>query len=117
MTTLRIIDNPFDPSPREFKGDDVIELIKRELPEWPVTARVYHEQVAKSQEVTPFDDASIEALRKLEGTIIVVVNPGDPTFIIVNLIITAILTAVAYFLTPKLAAPTIPRPAERQILS
>lgn len=114
MKKLRIIDDPFDPAPREFEGDDVIELIKRELPQWPATARIYHEQVAKSQDVTPFDDASYEVLGKLDGTIIVVINPGWET-ILVNLIIAAILTAATYFLTPKLSAPTLPQPAERKI--
>lgn len=117
MNTVIIDRDPFEvtgASRSTFETDDVLGLIRRELPEWPTTARLYYESVAAERDITPNSEADIAAIGRLpEGTFHVVVYPGDPVSIAVNIIIAVLLSVAAYLLTPKQSAPSAP--ADRRI--
>lgn len=55
---------------------DVCAYIKNEFVVWPETARIYHEQIAHENDVTPGDKFTVARLQALEGTFYVVVYPG-----------------------------------------
>lgn len=117
MNRVIIDRNPFEVwegSRHEFETEDLFGLIRQEFPQWPSSARLYYDSVAAERDVTPISEADIEAIKRLpDGTFHVVVYPGDPGSIIVNLILVAILSAASYLLTPKLSGPT--QPADRRI--
>lgn len=69
------------------EAEDFLEFLKGEFDTWPDNARIYHNQVASCNDVTPHCDEDIERLNSLDGRFYVVLYPGD--------IITIVLVAIA----------------------
>lgn len=108
MKTVHIARNPLDLSDQQtFQTDDVHELIARELPEWPPTARIYHREITQRNDVTPIDEATIERLSQLEGPLYVVVYPAAA-----QVLGAAAVYAVAFVISAILADRT-PKPREQ----
>jgi hypothetical protein len=104
---LSVIINRNDPFSLDdyvlYETDDLCGLLQKEFPVWPEHARIYHNQVAEDCDVTPTDTRSIARLEQLEGTVYVVVYPGDPGTLAIIAIAVAVLSAAAFlFLSPKL---------------
>jgi hypothetical protein len=71
---------------------------------FPSSGRIYLEKIDEEHDITPATPAAAEALRKIDGTVYVMVWPKDPgtaTAIAVNLAITVIGYAIKEFLRPK----------------
>lgn len=104
MLNVIITTNPFDLSEYVLhETTDLCALLRQEFPVWPENARIYHGNVAEECDVTPIDERSIVHLRQLEGTIYVVIYPGDPGTLAIIAIGIAVLSAAAFlFLAPKL---------------
>lgn len=104
MLSVIITTNPF--SLDEYvlhETDDLCALLQEQFPVWPEHARIYHMQVAEDCDVTPTNERSVARLATLEGTIYVVVYPGDPGTLAIVAIAVAVLSAAAFlFLTPRL---------------
>lgn len=94
--------NPLEPDEYEYFDNvlDVPGLLMREFPEWPETARVYHNFVSQQHDVTPIDEGSVEALDDLEGDIFVIVYPSFFIGLLVLLAVVAVV-AVVVLLAPK----------------
>lgn len=95
MNSITICDNILAPNqwPTE-QCDDVRAYLMDHFKTWPKTAHVYHEQVSKLNDVTPYDEATIERLGKLTGHFYVVVMPNGPA-ILIPIIISVVLAAVS----------------------
>lgn len=108
MKIVNIARNPLDLSQcATFHTDNVHELIQREFPEWPPTARIYHKEITQRSDVTPVDEASINRLSNLEGPLHVVVYPAAA-----QVLGTAAVYAVAYVISALMADRT-PKPREQ----
>lgn len=107
LNTVIFAENAFEPETwQTLEVEDVCEAIKERFAVWPDTARIYHEQVAEANDVTPVDESTVARLQSLEGTFYVVVYPGDPTTIIVAVLAVAAAAAAAYFLMPSISGIT-----------
>jgi hypothetical protein len=73
---------------------------------FPDTGRIYHEQVSQDNDVTPSDEATVERLQELDGTLYVVIYPGDPITIIIAVVAVAAVAAAAFLLAPKIPSVT-----------
>lgn len=104
MLSVIITSNPFELSEYVlYETDDLCLLLQEQFPVWPKNARIYHGNVAEDCDVTPTDERSVTNLSTLEGTVYVVVYPGDPGTLAIIAIAVAVLSAAAFlFLTPKL---------------
>lgn len=104
MLSVIITSNPFALDEYVLhETDDLCALLQEQFSVWPENARIYHMQVAEDCDVTPTDERSIKRLQQLEGTVYVVVYPGDPGTLAIVAIAIAVLSAAAFlFLTPKL---------------
>lgn len=80
---------------------DVRDFLMSRFDHFPATARIYHGQVSQDRDVTPSDEAGVERLATLDGTLYVVVYPGDPITIIVAVVAVAAAAAVAFLLMPS----------------
>lgn len=100
--TLIISDNPFEPeTARRFENvEDIVPILMDHFVTWPDTAHIFHNEVAETHDVTPHDEASIERLRTLDGTVYVIVYPEGMFWIVLIAIVA--LTAIAYLLKPKI---------------
>lgn len=81
--------------------EDVREFLTTKFAHFPPTARIYHRYVAQTCDVTPCDEASIERLGKLEGTIYVLNYPGDPITAIIVAVVAIVAIAALLFLMPR----------------
>ena len=106
MPRIRIIEDPFDLATyREVQTDDLLGTLHSEFPAWPSTGRVYRDEIAVTNDVTPNTEEQVEALAAASETDLfyVVVYPGDPITAIITIVATLALTAaVLLFLTPKI---------------
>lgn len=82
--------------------DDVCAFLAARYDKFPDTARIYHNQVAQNCDVTPSDEWGIKRLQKLDGTLYVIVYPGDPVTIIIAVVAVAAVAAAAFLLLPKI---------------
>lgn len=107
MPTVHIARNPLDLSDLQtFETDNIHELLKRELPEWPPTARIYHKEITQRNDVTPVDEATAERLGSLKGPLYAIVYPAAA-----QVLGAAAVYAVAYVVSAILADRT-PKPRE-----
>lgn len=92
---------------------DVMEYLSKQFSYLPDTAKIYHEHIAESNDVTPTegDAAAIAKLQDLEGTIYVVIYPDNISSVLSWIPGLRILSAAVRLLTPK---PTIPASAGSQ---
>lgn len=90
-----VAQNTFDPNTwEEFEVGDVCEFLVEQFDRFPDSARIYHNQVSQSNDVTPSDIGGIERLQKLEGTFYVIVYPGVAA---IPYIIYAVIAIASYF--------------------
>lgn len=93
MQTVWISRNPFDVNAYEkFEAEDMRDVLIQQLPVWPKTARLYHKEVALSNDVTPGNPRSIDALAGMPGPFYAIVYPADPG----TLLITGAILLISY---------------------
>lgn len=102
MKTVHIIYDPMVPTGNiTVETDDVCRTCKEAFDEWPLHARIYHNNVDESNDVTPHCEADVSRLMELDGTFFIVNYPGDPVTILVGILINIVLAVAVYYLTPK----------------
>jgi hypothetical protein len=95
MLRVRLITDPFDLATyTEHTPDALLPFLQEQFPTWPATARLYKGTIAQDADVTPTDEAGVEALTD-DGDYYVVVYPADP--------VTAIIVAAAVFVVAAVA--------------
>ena len=82
--------------------DDVCAFLTARYDTFPDTARIYHNHVAQNCDVTPSDEWGVKRLQELDGTLYVIVYPGDPITIIIAVVAVAAVAAAAFLLLPKI---------------
>lgn len=103
LKTVVLAEDPFDPRTwEEHSVEDIRAFLKARYPEWPKSARIYHDQVANSNDVTPRDAAGVDHLATLEGRFYIVIYPEEgATIAVVAVVLIAIGTMVYNWLTKK----------------
>ncbi|EMQ0069298.1 host specificity factor TipJ family phage tail protein [Acinetobacter baumannii] len=95
----------------EADVDDVLAYIYQQFDVWPENAKIYHNQIAESCDVTPNHpkriNAQIEHIQTLEGTFYVVIEPAIEPFTIF-MIITAILATYSLYTVLTMPKPQAP---------
>jgi hypothetical protein len=71
---------------------------------FPETAKIYHEEISESAEVTPKCEEDVDRLATLNGNLFVIVYPAGPIAITLGVVIAVIAVAAVAFLIQ----PTIP---------
>ncbi|KRI74305.1 hypothetical protein APC65_15020 [Acinetobacter baumannii] len=96
----------------EADVDDVLAYIYQQFDVWPENAKIYHNQIAESCDVTPNHpkriNAQIEHIQTLEGTFYVVIEPAWLQFVYYAIV--AIMAAYSIYTVltmPKPQAPTV----------
>ena len=105
MKTLVFVDNVAEPHlAKSYECEDLLAQIKELLPVWPKTARIYHNDLALSADVTPTDFEGVERLKSLDGKFYILLYPEDP--LTAAILVVGILVGVAaVLLLPKLDVP------------
>ncbi|MDN8246501.1 host specificity factor TipJ family phage tail protein [Acinetobacter baumannii] len=95
----------------EADVEDVLAYIYQQFDVWPENAKIYHNQIAESCDVTPNHpkriNAQIEHIQTLEGTFYVVIEPAWLQFVYYAIV--AIMAAYSIYTVltmPKPQAPT-----------
>jgi hypothetical protein len=116
MKTVTLALNALDPSEwTTHEVEDIRAFLVERFDEWPVTARIYHKQVAEVCDVTPTCEADVERLGELDGPFHVVVYPEGPVAIFFAF---AALAVVAVVALAFMAIPQdVPTPAARNTQS
>lgn len=95
----------------EAEVEDVLGYIYQQFDVWPENAKIYHNQIAESCDITPNHpkriNAQIEKIQKLDGTFYVVIEPAIEPFTIF-MIITAILAAYSVYTVLTMPKPQAP---------
>ncbi|MDR2893562.1 MAG: hypothetical protein LBV80_10895 [Deltaproteobacteria bacterium] len=104
MITLTIIKDVFSHQREVLKTDNLLECLYRRFPAWPKNARLFHEKIAFSREVTPRDAAGVERLAALDGDIYLLALPGGVASAVVAVVVAVLAVAAAMFLKPKIPA-------------
>ncbi|HCW3962169.1 TPA: hypothetical protein OXK91_001328 [Acinetobacter baumannii] len=95
----------------EADVEDVLAYIYQQFDVWPENAKIYHNQIAESCDVTPNHpkriNAQIEHIQTLEGTFYVVIEPAIEPFTIF-MIITAILATYSLYTVLTMPKPQAP---------
>jgi hypothetical protein len=108
--TVTICENALEPSTwQTFENvEDVRELLVQHFGIWPETAHIYLDYVANNADITPYDDAGIERLGKVNGHFFVVVYPNDPITIIlvvIAVVVAAVSLALVFLFRPSASSP------------
>lgn len=105
LVTLAL--NPLEPeSWKTYEVDNLCNFLMQEFSVWPSSARIYHNQVSTSADVTPSCEKDIENLNNLEGNFYVVVYPeGMDPFTLAIIAIVALVAVVV--LMPQPPTPTL----------
>lgn len=90
---------------KKFETDNILDFLVEYFKVWPENARLYHNNVSESNDITPICPKDFENILKLEGNFYVVVYPGE-VVTWVAIIIAVIAIAVVVF-TPKPSIPNI----------
>lgn len=116
LNEVVLAENPFEPDSWEsFEVDDVCKFLTTRFNEWPATGRIYHNQVAECNDVTPNDENGIEKLQSLTGKFYCIIYPADGGISIAIAVIAAVAAAaVALTATPNVSAPSIASSENRQ---
>lgn len=100
--------NPMEPDTwSHHEVEDVRDFLLGEFSEWPSTARIYHQQVSASADITPSDEATIERLGELPGPFYVVVYPAEPVTIVIAIVAVVVVAAVVLPALMKPPTPTL----------
>lgn len=111
LKTVHIIENTLDPLDTSiYQVENLLEFLTTKYSVWPDTARIYHELVSISNDVTPSDESGIEKLAQLEGNFYCVIYPADPITILYAVVAVAVVAAV-------LLRPQVPTVSERNTQS
>lgn len=106
MKQVTLARNPLEPNTwTRHEVEDVRDFLLGEFQEWPGTARIYHEQVSDSNDVTPGDGAGVERLGDLPGPFFVIVYPAEPMTIIYAVV--ALVVVAAVVMAAKPPVPTL----------
>lgn len=96
----------------EADVEDVLAYIYQQFDVWPENAKIYHDQIAETCDVTPNHpkriNAQIEHIQTLEGTFYVVIEPAWLQFVYYAIV--AIMAAYSIYTVltmPKPQAPTV----------
>ncbi|HEI8439786.1 TPA: hypothetical protein SLF30_000446 [Acinetobacter baumannii] len=94
----------------EAEVDDVLAYIYQQFDVWPENAKIYHNQIAESCDVTPNHpkriNAQIEHIQTLEGTFYVVIEPAWLQILFYAIVaITAAYSLYTVLTMPKPQAP------------
>ncbi|HAV5345601.1 TPA: hypothetical protein JI077_05090 [Acinetobacter baumannii] len=96
----------------EADVEDVLAYIYQQFDVWPENAKIYHNQIAESCDVTPNHpkriNAQIEHIQTLEGTFYVVIEPAWLQFVYYAIV--AIMAAYSIYTVltmPKPQSPTV----------
>ncbi|MDL2286225.1 hypothetical protein LJC24_02135 [Desulfococcaceae bacterium OttesenSCG-928-F15] len=109
MSRLIIIEDVLsDPSSwKQVETDDVAGALRDHFGTWPENARLYKDNVAACNDVTPHNEETVAALQKMDGTFYVVVYPRGLASIIVAVVILVTAVAAMFLFKPKIPAPTM----------
>ncbi len=89
----------------EADVEDVLQYLHEQFaPSFPKSARIYHNHIAESNDVTPSNQSEIDKLGRLDGIFYVVIKPEF--WFAVFLIVTAIMAAYSVY-----SILTMPKPA------
>lgn len=91
-----------------FEVEALLPFLQEYFGEWPENARLYHEDVSLSTDVTPHTAAEVDALAEMPGPFTVVVLPAT------GFEVQLILFAVS-LIAQTLFAPDVPNTAERTV--
>ncbi|BFM82752.1 hypothetical protein JUNP543_1070 [Acinetobacter baumannii] len=100
----------------EAEVEDVLAYIYQQFDVWPENAKIYHNQIAESCDVTPNHpkriNAQIEHIQTLEGTFYVVIEPAEPISLAMWVFYAIVAATTAYSLymvltMPKPQSPTV----------
>lgn len=95
----------------EAEVEDVLAYIYQQFDVWPENAKIYHNHIAESCDITPNHpkriNAQIEQIQKLDGTFYVVIEPAIEPFTIF-MIITAILATYSLYTVLTMPKPQAP---------
>jgi hypothetical protein len=103
MLIVRIIDNPLDLATfSEYHPVALLPFLVAQFQEWPLTAKLYRDTVAISNDVTPTNQEQFDALTD-DGVYYVVVWPDGPLAIVaIGVLAFVALTAITLaFFMPK----------------
>lgn len=109
MSTVTFCADMLDPSSwLEMKTDDACLCIYDHFGGlWPEGAHVYLDRVEKKSDITPYDNASVERLRRASGHFFVVVYPAgiETILLVVALVVAAVAIGVSFLLRPSQSTP------------
>lgn len=104
LKKVNIFGNSLDVSEFEtYEVENISEFLMSHFETWPETARIYHNVVSINNDVTPYDDASIDFLNSLDGEFHVVLIPAFalPVWAIAAIVVVTVVAA-AILLRPKI---------------
>ena len=102
--------DPFDPTTwTRHECDDIHAFLQARFDSFPPDARIYHEQVAYENDVTPTCEAGIARLGELGGHLYVVLYPAGPAAVV------AAVVAVAAVAAAVALAPDVPEVASPEV--
>ncbi|EXS25589.1 putative bacteriophage protein [Acinetobacter baumannii 573719] len=96
----------------ESEVKDVLAYIYQQFDVWPENAKIYHDQMAETCDVTPNNpkriNAQLEHIQTLEGTFYVVIEPAWLQFLYYAIVaITAAYSLYTVLTMPKPQSPTV----------
>lgn len=96
----------------EAEVEDVLAYIYQQFDVWPENAKIYHDQIAETCDVTPNHpkkiNAQLEHIQTLEGTFYVVIEPAWLQFLYYAIVaITAAYSLYTILTMPKPQSPTV----------
>lgn len=96
----------------EAEVEDVLAYIYQQFDVWPENAKIYHDQIAETCDVTPNHpkkiNAQLEHIQTLEGTFYVVIEPAWLQFLYYAIVaITAAYSLYTVLTMPKPQSPTV----------
>ena len=109
IVNVTLCADPFDTSTwtRHVVGD-IHAFLQERFHVFPPDARIYHEQVAEANDVTPPNEAGIARLGNLGGHLYVVLYPAGPVAVVAAVVAVAAVAAVAL-------APDVPPVASPEL--
>ncbi|RLC78861.1 MAG: hypothetical protein DRI61_09070, partial [Chloroflexi bacterium] len=105
---LKIIlaENSAEPSTWEtFTDRDLCPLLAERFGSFPEFGRIYHNEVAVDNDVTPSNTAEVKALQELEGTLFVIIYPADPMTLLYIAVAVVVAIGASVLLQPDLPPP------------
>ncbi|MCG9247029.1 host specificity factor TipJ family phage tail protein [Acinetobacter baumannii] len=93
----------------EADVEDVLAYIYQQFDVWPENAKIYHNQIAESSDVTPNHpkriNAQLEHIQTLEGKFFVVIEPAEPISLAMWVFYAIVAATTAYSLYTVLTMP------------